>query len=157
MKKIKLDRNNPDFKKHFKKYNIFNFKKSINKKLDKPGKFFLYELLEAPDSGLVNKDISSINYPKLSIFLDYLPCDQTIEVECIDVKRTYEQNLNNYYTPSKINSYIIWDDYMLIYGVWDSYPNWKELKKAYQKTWWFRRTISEERNIKLNSILNEKK
>jgi hypothetical protein len=42
----------------------------------------------------------------------------------------------------------------MIYGVWDSYPSWKELRSSYERTWWFHKTKSEKRDITINKILN---
>jgi hypothetical protein len=38
--------------------------------------------------------------------------------------------------------------------VWDVKPNWKQLKQAYEKTWWFWRDSQELRDIQINRILN---
>jgi hypothetical protein len=42
---------------------------------------------------------------------------------------------------------------MLIYDVWDSKPNWLQLRQAYERTWWFWRTEEEKRDLKLNRLL----
>lgn len=121
------------------------------------GQFFLYEKIE---DGL-------LHYPKLGIYLNTMPCDQTIEVEWFDVRRNWEWRIT--YTaqmrdgtefekkvcdlPSKIQSLILWHDSIEVYGVWDKIPTWKELRVAYEKTIWFGKTIEEKRDRKLRFIL----
>lgn len=121
------------------------------------GQFFLYEKLE--------DDL--LHYPKLGIFLNDLPCDQTIEVEWFDVRRSWEwrqtytakmrdgteYEANPYDLQSKIERLILWHDSMNIYGVWDKMPSWKELRVAYEKTIWFGTSQEEKRDRKLRSIL----
>ena len=63
-------------------------------------------------------------YPKIGLYLNSLPCDQ------------------------------IWHDYLLIYGVWDKLPSWKELRKHYDRTWWFHKTIQDKRDITINKLIN---
>ena len=55
--------------------------------------------------------------------------------------------------PTKIESIILWDDSVNVYGVWDKLPDWKELRKAYQKTIWFHRSKEDNRDFLLNGIL----
>ena len=47
----------------------------------------------------------------------------------------------------------MWHDYLLIYGVWDSMPTWKQLRQAYERTWWFHRNVDELRDLQLNRLL----
>ena len=110
--------------------------------------------------------IGKLCYPKLGIYLNSLPCDQTIEVEWVDFRRTWEWNTkydyvyedktyNNYIgeIPTEINRLPLWNDQIFIYGVWDSKPNWKQLRQAYERTWWFHRTSDELRDLQLNRLL----
>jgi hypothetical protein len=55
--------------------------------------------------------------------------------------------------PTEINRTPIWFDDILVYGAWNSMPNWKQLKQAYERTWWFYRTEEEKRDIQLNRLL----
>jgi hypothetical protein len=95
-----------------------------------------------------------------------LPCDQTIEVEWVDYRRTWEWNTKYDYEydgkpyknyigelPTEIERLPLWDDSLLVYGVWDTMPNWKQLRQAYERTWWFHRTTDELRDLQLNRIL----
>jgi len=123
----------------------------------KIGQFFLYEKIED----------DFIHYPKLGIFLNVLPCDQTIEIEWFDVRRSWEwrqtctlklQDGREYETnpcdsQSKIERLILWNDSIEVYGVWDKMPNWKELRIAYEKTVWFGMSKEDRRARKLNSLL----
>lgn len=161
-------KNNEEFDKHYEKWSFFGFSETLSKienldnkiYLNKPGQLFLYE--EYIHSN------EEINYPKIGIYLKDIPCDQTVEVEYINIQRTWENNkeytfttANNeirkdgkfYYLPSIIRSTPIWDDDLMVYGIWDKLPNWKELRKYYERTWWFHKTKEEVRDIKMNSIL----
>lgn len=141
---------------HRKKWDIDHV---MNYNTPKVGQFFLYETYIS--QGIVDK---YIGYPKLALYVGEIPTDQTIEVEYIDVRRSWEYNTklitpNNHEmfvsnTPTKINSMAIWSNTLFIYGMWDKMPTWKELKPAYQKTWWFRLTPVEIRNRKIKTILN---
>lgn len=119
--------------------------------------FFLYEKIE--------DDL--LHYPKLGIYLNELPCDQTIEVECFDIRRSWQYRQTYTYKmrdgteykaspsdlPSKIERLILWNDSMEIYGVWDKMPNWKQLKIAYEKTIWYGMSDQDKRDRKLKNIL----
>ena len=126
------------------------------------GKFFLYELNTSSTSNKTDR----VYYPKLGLYINSLPCDQTLQIEWIDYRRTWEwrteyeyeyneKTYKNYIgdTETIIQSLPIWDDTLLIYGVWDSMPNWKQLRQAYERTWWFHRTTDERRDIQLDRIL----
>lgn len=154
------------FNKHFKKYEYFDNNKTPNVM----GQYFLYELHIGNSYGSRADKIykNLLTYPKLGIYLNSLPCDQTIEIEWIDYRRTWEWNSEYKYKhddkeylnyigelPTEVSRLPLWGDSMLIYDVWDSKPNWKELKQAYERTWWFFRTDEEKRDIQLNRILSE--
>jgi hypothetical protein len=133
------------------------------------GKFFLYEITEsikAVEEGYVER----LYYPKLGLHIDDYIVDMAVEVEWVDVRRTWENNTQYEYISeydgktykswadderTELRSCICWDDSMYVYGVWDVKPTWKELKLAYQQTLWFRRTEQEIRDIKLSSILGK--
>lgn len=150
------DDTKPEFRKHFDKWNFWEYNKRGIGSLKEPGQIFLYESFED----------DKIIYPKIGIFLNYLPCDQTIEVEWVNKRRNWEYKKKYtseykgetlYYEyvdlPTIIQSQPQWNDHLLIYGVWDKLPNWKTLKSHYQLTWWFHKTVDEIRNIKLEQIL----
>jgi len=129
----------------------------------RPGQFFLYEIID---------DSNNLHYPKIGILLNNLPCDQTFEVEWVDYRRNWEwrvevdventdkdgvtkkfSNLVGEY-PTKIKRLIIWDDQIKVYGAWYGLPDWKELRRAYEKTIWFSTTKEDIRERKLKSVLN---
>lgn len=155
------------FDEHFKKYNILDVGHP-----NKVGNFFLYEkLIDGRYSSKAPHD-HELFYPKLGMYINSLPCDQTIEVEWIDVRRTWEWQLkyeheykdkddvSRFFTryigelETEIERLPIWSDYLLVYGVWDTMPNWKQLRQAYERTWWFHRTTDELRNIQLDRLLS---
>lgn len=132
----------------------------------KSGQFFLYEIID---------DSNNLYYPKIGILLHNLPCDQTFEVEWIDYRRNWEwrveidventdkdgitrkfTNLVGEY-PTDIRRLILWDDQMKVYGAWWGLPDWKELRRAYEKTIWFSTTKEDIRERKLKSVLNGKR
>ena len=161
-----IDLDNEDFNKHFKLWDYYNCDDTIER-LDNlkiewlPGKIFLYEKLLS--------DSKELHYPKIGIYINSLPCDQTVEVEWIDMRRSWEYNrtyewINDkgetrtngrfFNLPSQVQSLPIWGDYLLIYGVWDKLPGWKELRKHYERTWWFHKTIQDKRDITINQLIN---
>jgi hypothetical protein len=131
-----------EFNNHFKKYDFFHSDHSPKKM----GQFFLYEkLLDGRYKSNKPHD-HELFYPKLGLYLNALPCDQTIEVEWVDYRRTWEWNLEYDYEydgkpyknyigelPTEIERLPLWDDYLLVYGVWDSMPNWKQLRQKNSK------------------------
>ena len=138
------------FDSHFEKY------KFIGSKVDTIGQYFLYERF------ISGQSFDELHYPKLGLYLNSLPCDQTIEVEWVNIRRTWEQNLEydsgnwKFYmfeSPTEIEREQLWSNELLVYGVWDTKPNWKQLRQAYERTWWFYRTTDEIRNIQLDRIL----
>jgi hypothetical protein len=149
------------FNEHFHKYEFF--------KTDSPskmGQFFLYEKLLDGRYKSSRPHDHELFYPKLGIYLNALPCDQTIEVEWIDYRRTWEWGVEYDYEydgktyknyigelPTEIERLPLWNDYLLIYGVWNSMPNWQQLRQAYERTWWFHRTTDELRDLQLNRLL----
>ena len=42
---------------------------------------------------------------------------------------------------------------MYVYGIWDIKPDCKQLRQAYERTLWFKKTKSELRNSQINRIL----
>jgi hypothetical protein len=149
------------FDEHFKKYEFFKTDSP-----DRMGQFFLYEKLLDGRFKSNRPHDHELFYPKLGIYLNALPCDQTIEVEWVDYRRTWEWNLHydheyegkvykNYIAdiPTEIERLPIWHDYLLIYGVWDTMPNWQQLRQAYERTFWFHRTADELRDLQLNRLL----
>lgn len=151
------------------KVRLFNGKDLNSNKADfvygdidvKSGQFFLYEKIED----------DFLHYPKLGIYLNALTCDQALEIEWFDVRRrwewhqTYELEYSDHdgvkrpfkaYVcdlPSEIKRLILWSDSMEVYAVWDKMPDWKELRRAYEKTIWFSMSDDDKRDRILNTIL----
>ena len=154
------------FTEHFKKYNFFDTVTPT-----KMGQFFLYEKMLDGRYKSNRPHDHELFYPKLGLYLNALPCDQTIELEWVDCRRTWEWNVQYDYeldnkdgSKRSFRNYIgevetevqrlpLWHDYLLIYGVWDSMPTWQQLRQAYERTWWFHRTKDELRNLQLNRLL----
>lgn len=128
----------------------------------RPGNIFLYEKVSLSD---LKSNSYKISYPKLAIYMDSYLMDQTLELEYKNLRRTWEYNteysyMYNYkeYTNivadiRDIEYTILWNDTIHVFGTWDKMPNWKELKKAYRKTNWFRLPIDKERDIKIETLL----
>ncbi len=154
------------FTEHYKKYTFIG-----GKHPNKIGQFFLYEkILDGRYRSSIPHD-HELFYPKLGMYINSLPCDQTIEVEWVDIRRTWEWNLKYDYEvidrdglPKIYQNYIgeiqteiqrlpLWSDDLLVYGVWDTMPNWKQLRQSYERTWWFHRSTNEIRDIQLERLL----
>jgi len=144
-----------DVKEHYEKY-------SVLENIPKPGNFFLYENLV--NDHIDNKDI--ISYPRLAIYINGYVVDMAPEIEYVDVRRGWEYRVEYEYEyngskfsqyaaedKSQLKSFIDWHDHIFIYDKWETMPNWKELKKAYQKTIWFHTTTQQNRERLLNNIL----
>lgn len=140
---------------HLKKYDFFNTNSP-----SKTGQHFLYEIIKDKPTVDGIKYNCSTTYPKLGIYLNCYPCDQTIELEWVDHRRTWEYNFkiaHHFFAieeQSELKYLPLWNDSMLIYGVWDKIPTWKELKPSYERTWWYYREQDELRDIQINRILN---
>lgn len=145
------------YNEHSKKWTMFQ---SAKFEYYKMGKLFLYEKV-------LNRSGIIVHYPRLGVYLNELPIDQTTEIEWVDYRRSWEWNTkfkyifdNKEYTnfvgeiPTEVQRLILWSDDMLIYGAWDSMPSFRELKQAYERTWWFYRTEQEKRDLQLNRILS---
>lgn len=150
------------FTNHFKKYEFIGTKYSPRKM----GQFFLYEKLIDGQYKSNRPHDYELFYPKLGVYINSLLCDQTIEVEWVDYRRTWEwrveykyqhdgKEFENYIAelPTEIDRLILWGDDILVYGVWDTMPNWNQLRQAYERTWWFHRTSDELRDIQLDRLL----
>ena len=149
------------FNSHFKKYNFFDTVTPT-----KMGQFFLYEkMLDGRYKSNKPHD-HELFYPKLGLYLNALPCDQTVELEWVDCRRTWEWKAEYEYEhegktyknfiaecETEIQRLPMWHDYLLIYGVWDTMPTWQQLRQAYERTFWFHRTADELRDLQLNRLL----
>jgi len=157
---------------------VITIDKDVIKKHDKyeflktkvnTGKFFLYEITE-PIKTVEEGYVERLYYPKLGLHIGDYIVDMAVEVEWVDVRRTWENKTQYEWISeydgktykswaddqrTKLRSCICWDDSMYVYGVWDVKPTWKEIKLAYKQTLWFGRTEQEIRDIKLSSILGK--
>jgi hypothetical protein len=144
--------NEEDYNDHYNKFDL-------HKSTIKPGKFFLYESIVG------DRNQSVLTYPKLGLFIDTYLIDQALEVEWIDTRRTWEYKVEYEYNgkiytnlvaedKSELKSLILWGDIMYVYGIWDTKPDWKQLRQAYERTLWFKKTKSELRDSQINRILS---
>lgn len=151
IQKIELDASHFDEDKHHDKYEL---KKELF------GKYFLYETLIKRDNE------NYVSYPKLGLFINTYLLDMAVEVEWVDVRRTWEYNLEYSYEHkgqtftdlaaeirSEFRHLVIWSDYLYIYGSWDVKPTYKELRPAYENTLWFGRSVQDKRDISLKRLL----
>lgn len=159
----KSEEDSSEFTEHFNNWDFFHTKSP-----SQMGQYFVYEVYKGLryDSTQIQY-ASKVSYPKLGIYLNALPCDQTIEVEWVDYRRTWEWRCEYEYThndklftglvaelPTTINSLPLWGDSILVYGLWDTKPDWKQIRQAYERSWYFHRTKDELRNIQLDRIFN---
>jgi hypothetical protein len=82
---------NSEFRTHFDKWNFFDFEESLEHNTGKallinPGQIFLFEKYSS----------DKVYYPILAVFLSYIPCDQTLEIEYSPIKRTSQLRLNQH-------------------------------------------------------------
>lgn len=159
-KYIEVDNTKLDlFNKHSAKWDYYH--QPINLK---PGQLFLYEKEEG------SHESNKVSYPQLGIYLNYYMLYMAVEVEFIPYRRTWENNISYEYTyndkkydnmyselSARIEHFICWNDSLFIYGAWDKLPDFRTLRKAYQNTWTFYKTISDKRDISIVNILNGNK
>ncbi len=138
-----------DFQNHQKKYSFFD---SGGPHI--PGQIFLYEKL----------DKKEIFYPKIAVYLNSTPVDQTLNIEYFNLRRSwefrtpYDLNARGYLfadLPSVIDNTIIWDEDLFVYGVWDKLPDWKILRSHYEMTWWYHKNTQQKRQNTIESILKK--
>ncbi len=136
------------------------------------GQYFLYEKIEYRRYKSNFPHEYELFYPKIAVYLHMVPCDMAMEIEFVNRHRTWEDNAE-YYTEcedkdgmkrdfgpfyiscvqTEIQRVAIWDDDILIYGLWDTMPDFKQLKRAYESTYWFKKSDEEIRDIKIRNIL----
>ena len=151
-------------------FNLNNTEYGFSHSGVKTGQFFLYEYMERKHDRKSESDYI-LNYPRIAIYLNSRLVDMALEIDFFNVRRSWESKHEHKLTyndrdgversyadyPSeiatKIESIILWDDSVNVYGVWDKLPDWKELRKAYEKTIWFGITTEEMRDRKLKSLL----
>ncbi len=118
----------------------------------KYGDHFLYQIIS--NHYTEKREDAIMSYPSIGTFTNYNIADQALEYEFITPMRTWETRFKpsqgTWYPTTRLCSHIEWDESIYIFGVWKSFPDWKEIKKAYKKTFYFR----ENRKDKINRILN---
>jgi hypothetical protein len=128
---------------------IDNNQDYVNGLILKPSAVFLLEIVA---STVVN-DIVSISEPVVGIFYDYDLCDQAQVVRWFPYPRTKEY-FPNYGTDVMVTDSIEsldWgNDFLMIYDQWDTLPDWKTLRRAYEKTW----TYYKSRDMIIDSLVN---
>ena len=155
------------FSEHYTKYNFYTDEYYNKINLNKPGQYFLMSRMIDND----NKEYKSskLYYPILSIFYAVVENDYTSfseDLRYFYYPRTWEKNYNfrdeNFigvpvnFLSEVIPNMELDDQYgneaTLIYGIWDNFPTWKELKRAYEKSWYYLKT----RENVIDTILNER-
>jgi hypothetical protein len=115
------------------------------------GDHFLYQIVFKKD------DKWMMSYPKIGTFISYNFADQALVYDFATPVRTWEWRFKSekvdYWLPdAKLVNHIEWMDSIYIFNVWKSYPNWKELKKVYRDTFYFRL----DRKLKIKRVLDSK-
>ena len=132
-----------------------NFKKYRDDNISlKFGDWFLYQINTS----------KGMKYPKLDIFLYYNTIDMAVEYNFYNYIKTWEKNKTyKEKEGDKYDRYIIddknttdyhieWDNKIYIFDIWKQKPNWKELKKSYEKTFWYKRIPIEDRLFKIKNL-----
>jgi len=119
------------------KYRDFNYKSL------KFGKHFMFQIVTRPSEGN-----GTMTKPIIGTFMDYGVADQALEYKFVLPTRTWENNYIQNTTfkndtmlhdrEIKIDSMIEWTDYIYIFGIWDKFPNWKEMKVAMKESFYYR-------------------
>ncbi len=105
---------------------------------------------------------NGMSIPVIATFVGHTICDQALEINYIIPSRTWELNKSlsiakdfDIYTLYKSNtveveSVIEWSDCVYVFGVWDKFPSWQEIKPAMKETFYYRLS----RKDKIARILN---
>ena len=119
------------------KYRDFDYNKL------KYGKHFLFQTVSFDDG--VGYEMSK---PIMGTFIEYNVVDQAIEYKLLCPQRTWEYNYRNrtefqggirlYENDIKIESILEWGEYVFVFGIWDKYPDWKEMKVAMKESFYYR-------------------
>ena len=130
------------------------------------GDIFLYQTIHWTSTYSHKPEVGEMTYPKLATFIEFLPCDQTLEFRHVNKARTWMWNVEYIANPqfnymssvaergSEIDSFIPWGkDEIYVFGRWASMPDWKQLKRAYEKSFWFYTTKEDLRNRAIDTII----
>lgn len=139
---------NHQFWKPFEKY-------QMDKSTLRFGDLFLYQIV----------DKNKISYPKLATFVKYMMIDMAVEMQFVDMPRTWHYNVEFLSNPelnisipvaeraTEFSYHIEWDDMMFIFGHWNQKPTWKELRQAYERSIWFYKSQEWYREQQLKRLL----
>lgn len=139
---------NLEFWKPFEKY-------QMDKSTLRFGDLFLYQIV----------DKEKISYPKLAIFVKYMMVDMAVELQFVDMPRTWHYNVEFLSNPelnismplseraTEFSYHLEWDQSMFIFGQWSQKPTWRELRQAYERTIWFYKSQNWLREQQLNRLL----
>lgn len=114
----------------------------------KYGKHFLFQTVSFHEvDGIPKYEMSK---PILGTFFEYDFADQALEYKFICPPRTWEMNYRQntkfgegegitlYDGNVMLDSVIEWSEYVFIFGIWDKFPDWKEMKVAMKETFYYR-------------------
>ena len=128
------------------------------------GDLFLYQTINW--NGSLQASGGEMSYPKIASFIEFL-CDQTLEFRFVNIPRTWMWNVEyEGYTDFKDNKIPVAErgteiDYFIpwgraeifIFGKWAAMPDWKQLRRAYEKSIWFYTNKEDLRNRAINTII----
>ena len=139
-------------------YNSKDYKKYQNMTLEF-GDIFLSQIILSKDGKYL------MTYPQINVFIKYNICDQALVYEYVKKPRTwmykqeyisnprYDYKSSIYENMSKVDEHIDWYDMMYIFGHWKTLPNWKELRQAYERTFWYFKGKDFYRNCQIDRLL----
>lgn len=104
-----------------------------------------------------------ISYPQMGFFVKISVWDMATVYSILEFPRNWMDRhkieydgrvmWNSDYDVNIIN-YVNWGDSMIhIFGVYDKKPTWKEMREAYEKSFWYELTEEQKRNRSINNIL----
>lgn len=103
------------------------------------GDYFLYQKYIHEFDKETNKYKYKVSKPIMAMFLQWWPCDQTLDAEYLvwlngnkcGWKETAE-GVRWMQEPAKIETFAEWMDYGDLLGLWKHKPSWKEILPAYR-------------------------
>ena len=122
----------------------------------KYGKHFLFQTVAFHVVDGIQK--YEMSKPILGTFIEYGVVDQAIEYKFICPPRTWELNhrhnnkfgenkdISLYDLDVKVETVLEWSQFIFIFGIWDKFPDWKEMKTSMKETFYYR--LSRKEKIK---------
>lgn len=104
------------------------------------GDFFLYQTTFTEWGGTKKM----MTAPKLGVFIETTMFDMASVCRCVVRGRGRQHRLfmqeNNEIYPAQFVDIVLWSKSLHVFGVWKVKPNWKQLRRAYEKTFYHKKS-----------------